>query len=187
MDSDNKHNVSCKVWLEYRGQPLLGKGGAEILETINVVHSISKAAKSAGMSYSYVWNYLAKLERQLDESVVKTYKGGSTGGGGAELTELGYKLLNEYHRAEFHMNKMIHDQNSWEDTSPKINAQNRLNGTVQQVEKNEAPSKVKIRIDAPAIITAIISKETVNELDIKEGDTVEAVIKATEVRVAKDK
>ncbi|HDQ05571.1 MAG TPA: LysR family transcriptional regulator, partial [Candidatus Bathyarchaeota archaeon] len=81
MLTPNKHKLLFKLWLEYQGEPLIGKGGAEILETIKEVESISKAAKKAGMSYRYVWNYLAKLEKRLGEPVVKTFKGGSKGGG----------------------------------------------------------------------------------------------------------
>ena len=185
MVTNNKHKILCKVWLEYRGEALLGKGGAEILETINDVKSISKAAKTAGMSYRYVWNYLAKLEKRLGEPVVNTYKGGSKGGGGATLTELGTKLLNEYHRAENYMSELMGDETQWEDIGLKISARNRLKGTVQQVDKGIITAKVKIKIEAPAVITAIISKEAVEELGVKVGDTIEAVIKATEVMVAK--
>jgi len=53
------------------------------------------------------------------------------------------------------------------------------------VEKGIITAKVKIAIDTPVVVTAIISKEAVEELDIKAGDQVEAVIKATEVMVAK--
>ena len=28
------HKPSCKVWIEYNGKPVLGKGGAEILKAI---------------------------------------------------------------------------------------------------------------------------------------------------------
>ncbi|PVX23177.1 MAG: molybdenum-dependent transcriptional regulator [Candidatus Bathyarchaeum sp.] len=187
MLKDNKHKVSCKVWLEFKGEPLLGKGGAEILETIKEVESISKSAKKAEMSYRYVWNYLAKLEKRLGEPVVKTYKGGSKGGGGATLTELGKKLILEYKRAEAYMSEMMGDETQWEDIGLKISARNRLKGTVQNVEKGIITAKVKIKIEAPAVITAIISKEAVEELGVKTGDTVEAVIKATEVMVAKEK
>ncbi|MCW4015817.1 MAG: TOBE domain-containing protein [Candidatus Bathyarchaeota archaeon] len=187
MLTDNKHKVLCKVWLEYKGEPLLGKGGAEILETINDVESISKAAKKAKMSYRYVWNYLAKMEKRLGEPVVKTFKGGSKGGGGATLTDFGKKLLNEYRRAECYMSEVMGDQTCWEDIGLKISARNRLKGTVQSVEKGIITAKVKIKIDAPAVITAIISKEAVEELGVKTGDSIEAVIKATEVMVAKDK
>ena len=183
---DNKHKVLCKVWLEYKGEPLLGKGGAEILETIGEVESISKAAKKAGMSYRYVWNYLAKIEKRLGEPVVNTFKGGSKGGGGATLTELGKKLLNEYVRAECYMSEIMGDDTQWEAIGLKISARNKLKGTVQQVDKGIITAKVKIKINAPAVITAIISKEAVEELDVKAGDTIEAVIKATEVMVAKE-
>jgi molybdate transport system regulatory protein len=186
MLADSKHKVLCKVWLEYNGEPLLGKGGAEILETIKEVESISKAAKKAEMSYRYVWNYLAKLEKRLGEPVVKTFKGGSKGGGGATLTELGKKLLAEYHRAECYMSEIIGDDTQWEAIGLKISARNKLKGTVQQVDKGIITAKVKIKIEAPAVITAIISKEAVEELDVKTGDTIEAVIKATEVMVAKE-
>ena len=47
-------------------------------------------------------------------------------------------------------------------------------------------SNIKIKIEEPGIITAIITKDAVNALDIKKGDTVTAIIKSTEVMVAKD-
>jgi molybdate transport system regulatory protein len=187
MLTQNKHKLLFKLWLEYKGEPLIGKGGAEILQTIKQVESISKAAKKTGMSYRYVWNYLAKLERRLGEPVVNTFKGGSKGGGGAMLTELGAKLLSEYQRAEAYLSEVMGEETHWEYVGLKISARNRLKGTVQKVDKGIITAKVKIKIEAPAVITAIISKEAVEELDVKAGDTIEAVIKATEVMVAKEK
>jgi molybdopterin-binding protein len=52
------------------------------------------------------------------------------------------------------------------------------------VEKGEVTAKVRIKIPAPTTITAIISREAVEELDIKTGAEVEAVTKATELIVA---
>jgi len=187
MVTNNKHKISCKVWLEYKGEPLLGKGGATILESIKQVESISKTAKNAEMSYRYVWNYLAKLEKRLGEPVVKTFKGGSKGGGGATLTELGKKLLDEYNRAECYLSEVLDDETQWEAINLKISARNRLKGTVQNVEKGPINTKVKIKTEAPTVLTAIISKEDVEELDVKTGDIIEAVIKATNVIVSKEK
>ncbi len=187
MLTNKKHKLLCKLWLEHKGEPLIGKGGAEILETIKQVESISKAAKKAEMSYRYVWNYLAKLEKTLGEPVVNTFKGGRKGGGGATLTELGVNLLNEYNMAERYMSQIMGDETHCENIGLKISARNRLKGTVQQVDKGTITAKVKIKIETPAVITAIISKEAVEELDVKAGDSIEAVIKATEVMVAKEK
>ena len=177
----------CKVWLEHKGKPILGKGGAEILQAIKEEKSISKAAKKIGMSYRYVWNYLAKTERILQKPIVDTYKGGKTGGGGARLTELGEKLLKEYKRVEDYVGDVLGDEEYWEAVGLKISARNRLKGIVRNVEKGDIVAKVKIEVKTPVTITALISTEAVEELDIKNGDNVEAVIKATEVMVAKER
>jgi molybdate transport system regulatory protein len=187
MLTKEKHKPSCKVWLEYEGEPILGKGGAEILEAIKKEGSISKAAIKVGMSYRYVWNYLNKMQRVLRETVVETYKGGKTGGGGARLTELGESLLKEYRRVEGYVGEILVDEEHWEAVGLKISARNRLSGVVKKVEKGKVASKVKIEISAPVVITALISREAVEELDIRAGNNVEAVIKATEVMVAKER
>ena len=67
----------------------------------------------------------------------------------------------------------------------KISARNRLKGKVLAVEKDKITAKVKVQIIAPATVTALISTEAVEDLDIKVGDEVEAVIKATEVMIAR--
>ena len=67
-----------------------------------------------------------------------------------------------------------------------ISARNRMAGVVKAIEKGEVASTVKIEITKPSVITAMITKEAVEELGLKEGDKVEAVIKATEVMVSKE-
>lgn len=187
MLTDEKHKPSCKVWLEYKGEPILGKGGADILEAIREEGSISKAARKVGMSYRYVWNYLDKMQKALQEPVVETFKGGTTGGGGARLTEHGESVLREYRRVEGYVGEILVDEEHWEAVGLKISARNRLGGIVREVEKGKVASKVKIEISTPTVITALISREAVEELNIRTGDNVEAVIKATEVMIAKEK
>jgi len=67
----------------------------------------------------------------------------------------------------------------------KISARNHLKGKVTFVEKNGIMALVKIKITEPALVTALVSREAVEDLKIKVGDEVEAVVKATEVMVAK--
>jgi molybdate transport system regulatory protein len=85
---------------------------------------------------------------------------------------------------KFHYSK-IAIRNARRTNALKISARNRLKGTVKNVEKGIVTSKIKIEITTPATITAVITKEATEELNIKVGDTVEAVVKATEVMVAK--
>jgi len=186
MSFQEKHKPTAKVWLEFKGEPLVGKGGADILEAVKTELSISKAAKKAGMSYRYVWNYLAKLEDILHEPVVETFKGGRSGGG-AKLTKMGLDLLKEYRRVESYVGKVLGDMEYWVAAGLKISARNRLKGVVKGVEKGDIIAKVKVEVKTPVVVTALISREAVEDLNIRVGDSVEAVIKATEVMIAKEK
>jgi molybdate transport system regulatory protein len=109
MPAEKERKFSFKIWIEHEGKPILGKGGAEILEQIEKEKSISMAAKKLGMSYRYVWNYLKKMEKTLGEPVIEAFRGGRCGGGGAKLTKLGKSLLSEYKRLEVHLSKVLHE------------------------------------------------------------------------------
>lgn len=67
-----------------------------------------------------------------------------------------------------------------------LSARNQLKGNVEKVEKGPITANIKIKIESPEIITAIITKESVEDLNIKSGDEVIVVIKSTEVMIAKD-
>jgi molybdate transport system regulatory protein len=185
MLTDKKHKPSAKIWIEYKGKPLIGKGGAEILEAIVEENSFSRAAETLGMSYRYLWNYIQKIERTIGEPIVETYKGGKAGGGGAKLTLLGQSLLAEYRRLEGCLSGFLSNPEYWEVIGLKISARNQLKGKVVSVEKDGVTAKVKIEIKVPAVITSVITEEAVEDLGIKVGDEVAAVVKSTEVMIAK--
>lgn len=68
----------------------------------------------------------------------------------------------------------------------QISARNRIKGIVTAIKKGEVASTVEIEVSKPVTMTAMITKEAVEELGLKDGDVVEAVIKATEVMVLKE-
>jgi molybdate transport system regulatory protein len=185
MLSNKKHTVSCKAWIEYKGKPLIGKGGAEILETIDRENSISKAAETLGMSYRYVWNYIQEIQSAMEERIVETYKGGKSGGGGAKLTDLGRSLLGEYKQAEIYLDKVLSNPSGLEVSGLKLSARNQFKGKVLAVEKGVITAKVKVEVKMPVTVTAVITKEAVEDLDIKVGDEVTAIVKSTEIMIAK--
>jgi molybdopterin-binding protein len=67
----------------------------------------------------------------------------------------------------------------------KISARNVFEGKIESVEVGAVMANVKIKIESPQLITAIITKESVEKLGLKSGDTASAIIKSTEVMVAK--
>jgi len=179
------HKPSGKIWIEHQGKPILGKGGAEILREIATEKSLSKSAKKLGMSYRYLWNYVQTIQISLGEKVVETYKGGRTGGGGANLTEIGKALLDEYTRLEAYLNEFLSNPNGAEVVRLKLSARNQLKGKIVTVEKGVITAKVKVEIKTPAVVTAVITKEAVEDLNLKVGDEVTAIIKSTEIVIGK--
>ena len=101
------------------------------------------------------------------------------------MTELGKSLLVEYRRIEGYLNEVLADVEYWEAIGLKTSARNRLKGKVVNVEKEAVTAKVKVEISVPTVVTVLISREAVEDLGIKVGDEVEAVVKATEVMIAK--
>ncbi|MEM2882291.1 MAG: TOBE domain-containing protein [Candidatus Bathyarchaeia archaeon] len=176
---------SFKLWLGRGRSHVLGKGGASLLRAIQECGSITKASKRVGVSYKYAWDRLSEIGRALGQPVLRTKRGGR-GGGGAELTEAALRLLRSYERTERYLSRALRDGELWEAVGLRISARNRLKGVVEEIEKDSIASKIKIRIRAPAVITAVITREAAEELGIGPGDEVEAVIKATEVMIAKD-
>lgn len=67
----------------------------------------------------------------------------------------------------------------------EISARNKLNGKITDVKLGEVMATVKIEVTEPGIITAAITRESVEKLDLKKDDDVSAIIKSTEIIVGK--
>ena len=67
----------------------------------------------------------------------------------------------------------------------EISARNGIKGTVECVKLGEVMASIKIKVEEPALITAAITRESAEDLELAIGDEVKAVIKSTEIMVAK--
>jgi len=67
----------------------------------------------------------------------------------------------------------------------KLSARNVVPGTVSAVNRGQTTAHVKIDIGGGNTITASITVEAVDDLALKPGDKVSAIIKASEVIVGK--
>ncbi|MBR0371017.1 MAG: TOBE domain-containing protein [Methanobrevibacter sp.] len=67
----------------------------------------------------------------------------------------------------------------------ELSARNQLKGKVTNVELGKVMANIKIEVEDPNVITAVITKESAERLGLKEGDDVTALIKSTEVIIGK--
>jgi molybdopterin-binding protein len=67
----------------------------------------------------------------------------------------------------------------------KLSARNQIQGKVVSVQKGQTTAHVRIDIGNGVIVTSSITNEAVDDLGLQVGDTATAVIKASDVMVAK--
>jgi molybdate transport system regulatory protein len=95
--------VNGSLWIEGEGQRFFGPGPVELFELIEKTGSISKAAKSMGMSYKKAWEIVNRINGLTATPFVVTSVGGGDGGGStisAEAKEMiaWYRELRERFR-----------------------------------------------------------------------------------------
>ncbi len=67
----------------------------------------------------------------------------------------------------------------------KLSARNVFKGKVTDVKEGAVMAKVKVDIGSGNVVSALVSLEAVKELDVKVGDNINILIKATSVMLAK--
>ena len=68
----------------------------------------------------------------------------------------------------------------------RISARNVIKGRIVEVVKGATTAHVKLDVGGGTVITASITNEAVEDLRLAKGDAAYAVIKASDVMVAKD-
>lgn len=68
----------------------------------------------------------------------------------------------------------------------RLSARNQLSGVVTHVEHGAVMSTVVVRLPDGQEVTAAITKDSAEGLELTVGDEVKAIIKSTEVMIGKD-
>ncbi len=66
----------------------------------------------------------------------------------------------------------------------KLSARNQLPGTVDQVHLGEIMARIVVKV-GEHMIESVITRQSAEELDLKQGDSVHVVVKSTEVMIQK--
>jgi molybdate transport system regulatory protein len=93
MTEDSNARLWIKLTLPGIGQ--IGPGKVELLRRISRHRSIAAAARSMGMSYRRAWLLVDEMNKLFEEPLVAKWQGGKSQGG-ASLTALGKRLIEDY-------------------------------------------------------------------------------------------
>lgn len=89
------YKVKSRIWIELDNEEFLGEGKVQLLKAIDQTGSLSKAAKSTGISYKKAW-YLIDSVNKTAKKPVTVHSIGGKGGGGSQLTAYGRSLVNAF-------------------------------------------------------------------------------------------
>jgi molybdate transport system regulatory protein len=183
--SDRGFRPAFRLLLEDgRKQVVLDQTDAALLRGISETGSLTRAAKVVGLSYRSAWDRVEKMQANVGLRLVESKTGGKTGGG-ASLTDEGRLLLKEFRKTRKLLFDTLDDKEAWEDVGYKLSARNKLRAKVVEVKAGAVTSQVKMRLVSTSTLTSVITNEAVEDLALKEGDEVEAIVKSTDVLVAK--
>jgi molybdate transport system regulatory protein len=73
-----------------------GPGKADLLSAVQRTGSITRAAAELRMSYMRAWTLIRTMNQCFREPLVTAVRGGTKGGGGAQLTDAGVRVLALY-------------------------------------------------------------------------------------------
>ena len=178
-------SVNYKIWFEKNGIPIIGTGGAKLIEAINETGNLQAAIKKIGWSYRYAWGYLKKLEKRLGTPIVETFKGGFKGGGGMKLSDFGRQIIRIYNRFNNFISDTLNNPQLWMAYGLKTKKSSVLEGEIKEVNFSKDAAHVSIEVPKICDLISIITSVSIENLGISVGDEVSVVIKATEIMLDK--
>lgn len=164
----------------------------DVLRRIGSAGSISEAARGAGISYKAAWQAIETLGNLAGTPLVEKAVGGS-GGGGAQLTAAGHRLLRAFDLLAAARHAVLTQLDQEDGASPsslglttfgvRTSMRNQLPCIVADVSCSGAVTSVDLVLPDGTGVTSRITQESAQLLDLKKGLTVLALCKATAVKV----
>ncbi|MCJ8206021.1 TOBE domain-containing protein [Pseudomonas sp. RGM2987] len=154
-----------------------------LLQHIAEQGSITRAAKSAGLSYKAAWDAIDELNNLADSPLVERSIGGK-GGGGARLSDEGQRVLRLYQRLQTLQAQLLEASEDAGDLGLlgrlmlRTSARNQLHGKVLEIQAQGHNDRVRLELARGLVIEARITHDSTVRLELGIGTDVVALIKA---------
>ncbi len=174
----------------------LGEKRIRLLESIDQSGSISQAAKAVPMSYKAAWDAVDDMNNVAPEPLVRRSTGGRHGGG-TELTAFARRLIAFYRALEKESQLALErlttnlDQSAVSDVagfrqvlrrmSMKTSARNQFAGPITSIKEGVVDTEVGIELAPGLELTAIVTRESAENMGLAPGREVLAFVKASSI------
>ncbi|HAU5564195.1 TPA: molybdenum-dependent transcriptional regulator [Serratia fonticola] len=169
----------------------------ELLKRVQETGSISQGAKLAGISYKSAWDAINDMNQMADQTLVDRATGGK-GGGGAQLTRYGERLIQLFQLMEQIQQKAFDALQN--DSLPldsllaaiarfslQTSARNQLFGTVMARDHQQVQQHLDVLLaDGVTRLQVAITERSAERLQLDSGKEVLVLIKAPWIQVNRD-
>jgi molybdate transport system regulatory protein len=104
------YKLTGRIWLTLNDETVLGEGKICLLDNIEQLGSLRKAAEEMNMSYRKAWFSINQINKTAKKEVVELIRGGKQGGH-AILTPYGKELLDAFKSQKEAFEKFLKTQN----------------------------------------------------------------------------
>lgn len=167
-----------------------------LLAAIESTGSISQAARKADLSYKGAWDMLDRANNLSPQALIATAVGGRKGGG-ARLTPSGKKLLDLFLRIREEHRQYLQKLNDelLEDPELRVffrrlviraSARNQLFGRVESLRVGSVEVEAVLSIKGGERLAATVTRTSAEELALRPGMDVVALIKAPQVLLVRE-
>jgi len=188
--------ISGSVWIHRQQSKFLGSERIHLLEKIDELGSITKAAKEVGISYKTAWDTINMINNMAEKPLVDRLTGGK-GGGGTSLTAAGKKVVEQFRTIQEEHRKFLGNlENRLGDTdslykflrriSMKVSARNTFSGGVSKITKGAVNAEVTLSLKGDVPLTAVVTNGAIDNLGLTVGVEAYAIIKASSVIIGTD-
>jgi molybdate transport system regulatory protein len=168
-----------------------------LLQAVQQTGSISRAARTVGLSYRGAWLMLDRAVNLAQAPLLQTATGGA-GGGGTRLTEAATALLDAWQMLQTeHQRFLRKQQHRLLDQHPalhgllrrlsmKTSARNQFVGTISALDIGPVSAEVGLTLKSGDVITATLTAAAARKLQLKQGQEAMALVKASSVVLVSD-
>lgn len=189
--------MSVRAQLSFTGGNVSPVGAERIrlLEAVGREGSISAAARSTGITYKAAWDAIDSMNNLFGRPLVEGQAGGRRGGG-TTLTPDGVRLVETFHRLQGELTRafqVLRPDLTGTGLSAaslmwgffmRTSARNALRGTVAAVAEGTVNAEVTLALSEQTRLTAVITRDSLHDLDLLPGREATALIKASALLLA---